>query len=73
MKIRIMTIAVALALITSLSACKEEEGPMEKMGKKMDEAAEEVEDSFKDAADEVEDAVEDAADEIEDAADDAND
>lgn len=70
MNIRMMTIAAALALITSLSACKEE-GPMEKAGKKMDEAAEEVEESFEDAADGVEDAVDDAADEIEDEVDDA--
>ena len=62
MKSRILLAMLALALLTSVSACKKEEGPMEKMGKAIDEAAHETEDAVKDAAEEVEDAVKDAKD-----------
>lgn len=59
MKSRIFLTMLALALVTSVSACKKEEGTMEKMGKAMDEAAHETEHAVKDAAEEVEEAVKD--------------
>jgi len=40
-----------------LMGCPEKKGPLEKAGKKLDNAAGEVKDAVKDAADEVEDAV----------------
>lgn len=62
MKSRIFLAMLALALVASISACKKEEGPMEKMGKAADEAAHETEKAVKDAAEEVEEAVKDAKD-----------
>jgi hypothetical protein len=65
MKIRVITIALLIALAAALSACQKDEGPMEKMGKKMDEAADEVQE----AADDVGDEIEEAAEEVKDAVD----
>ena len=62
MKSRILLAMLALAMVASISACKKEEGPVEKMGKAVDEAAQETEDAVKDAAEDVEDAVKDAKD-----------
>lgn len=62
MKLRIFLAMLALALVTSISGCKKEEGTMEKMGKAMDKAAHETEDAVKEAAEEVEEAVKDAKD-----------
>lgn len=62
MKSRNLIGALMLALIASLSACKKEEGRMEKAGKKLDKAAQDVEDSVKKAADEVEGVIEDKKD-----------
>lgn len=62
MKIRVLLIALALMLATSITACKKEEGPMEKFGKSVDESAEKMEDAAKDAAKKAEDAVENVKD-----------
>ncbi len=45
------------ALTLTVSGCAKEEGPMEKMGKSLDEAAESVSDAAEEAAEEVKDAV----------------
>lgn len=55
MKNLLMLVFAALVLV----GCAKEEGPMEKMGKKMDDAAEEVGKSAEEAADAVKEAVED--------------
>ena len=62
MKMHVMLITLILILATSMTACKKEEGPMEKLGKSVDETTEKVEDATKDAVKEVEDAVEDTKD-----------
>ncbi|MEZ5299873.1 MAG: hypothetical protein R3F11_04275 [Verrucomicrobiales bacterium] len=53
--------AMIAACLITVSCAEEHEGPAEKLGEKID-----------DAADDAGDAVEDAADELEDAADDAD-
>lgn len=53
------------ASLAALAAC-EEEGPAERAGERIDEAAEELESGFQDARDEVEQAVEDAREAAED-------
>lgn len=58
MKNRYWLISLLLALSVSLCGCQKEEGPMEKFGKKMDEAAEETADAIEDAAKEVEKEIE---------------
>ena len=71
MKATTFLISLMLALAVSVSACKkEEEGPMEKLGHELDDAAHDLEDSVSDAADDVSEAMKDAAEEIEDAAED---
>lgn len=73
-KIRIVLMALLLAMVAGLSACKkEEEGTMEKMGKAMDKAAHDTADAVEEAAHDAERAVEDAADEVKDAVEDAKD
>ena len=52
-------ILVAFFSMAVLSSCAKEEGPMEEMGKSIDEAASDVGDAAEDAADEVKEAVED--------------
>jgi len=74
MPFRTLLIALALALVTGLSACKkEEEGSMEKMGKAMDKAAQDTKEAVEEAAHDTERAVEDAADDVKDAIEDAKD
>ena len=67
MKRRIMTLALLIALAAATTACQKEEGPMEKAGKAIDDAAGEVKDAAEDAKDEVEDAAEKVKEEVEDA------
>ncbi|MCB1701044.1 MAG: hypothetical protein H6985_04400 [Pseudomonadales bacterium] len=55
-KLILMLTATAFAL--SIGGCAKEEGPMEKMGKSLDNAAESVGESAEDAADSVKKAVE---------------
>lgn len=62
---RLTILTLALAMAFSLAACKKEEGPMEKMGKAMDEAAHDAEDAMKDAGDAVKDAAEDVKEAVE--------
>jgi hypothetical protein len=74
MKLRIVLMALVLALTAGLSACqKEEKGTMEKMGKAIDEAAHDTADAVDEAAHDTERAVEDAADDVKDAIEDAKD
>ncbi len=51
-------LAIAATLTVAISGCAKEEGPMEKMGKGLDEAAQSVEESAEEAADSVKEAVE---------------
>ena len=61
MKSRISLTALALALVASLSACKqEEEGAMEKAGKQMDETMEKVEKSATETYESAKEATEEA-------------
>lgn len=53
---RLLCLMIALAALPAIGAC-EKEGPAERAGKKIDEAAEKAADSAEDAADRVEDAV----------------
>lgn len=48
-----LLIGAALAVLT---ACQKEEGPVEQMGKNVDEAVEQAADTMKEAADDIEDA-----------------
>ena len=73
MKSHILIGAFLLVLLTSLSACKKEEGPMEKFGKEVDKTTHKVEESVKDAAHEVEDATKEAVKDVEDAVEDEKD
>ncbi len=54
---KIALLAIAATLTMAITGCAKEEGPMEKMGKGLDEAAQSVEKSAEDAADAVKDAV----------------
>ena len=65
MKSHVLLGALTLALMASLTACKKEEGTMEKVGKKMDETTHKMEDTVKDAAHDVEDAAKDAEKDVE--------
>ena len=58
MATRIALLAIAAALTVAMTGCAKEEGPMEKMGKGLDDAAESVEESAEDAAESVKEAVE---------------
>lgn len=62
MRFKTALITILAALLLAAGGCKEE-GAMEKMGKKLDEAAEEAQDAAEDAAKELEK----AAEELEDA------
>ncbi|HKJ15725.1 MAG TPA: hypothetical protein VJ984_00060 [Xanthomonadales bacterium] len=74
MKIRTCLVALLLALVASVSACKkEEEGTMEKMGKAIDEATEDTRDAVEEAVHDTERAIEDAAEEVKEAAEDEDD
>lgn len=59
------TVAVSLGLALGLAGCPEEQGPMEKTGEAMDEAAEEVEEVFDD------DPLENAGEKVDEAAEEA--
>ncbi|MEZ5490484.1 MAG: hypothetical protein R3F50_09220 [Gammaproteobacteria bacterium] len=65
----ILRILMTLTIPVALIAC-EEEGPAERFGEQIDEAAYQVEDSARDAADRVSDAANDAGNAIEDACED---
>jgi uncharacterized protein YjbJ (UPF0337 family) len=67
MKHRTLILALLIGLAAATTGCQKEEGPMEKAGKAIDDAAEDVQDAAEDAKDEVEDAAEDVKDEVEDA------
>jgi len=62
--LRVLLITLVLLLATSITACKKEEGPMEKLGKSVDKTAEKMEDAAKDAVEEVEDVVDDTKGDI---------
>lgn len=68
MNARTLLVAALLALATLLVGCQKEEGPMEKMGKKLDHATEEVKGKSHSMSDDVKDAAHDAKEAIEDAA-----
>ena len=55
---KITLFAIATTLTIAITGCAKEEGPMEKMGKSLDDAAHSVEKSAEEAADSVKEAVE---------------
>ncbi len=55
---KIALLAIAATLTVAMAGCAKEEGPMEKMGKDLDEAAQSVEESAEEAAESVKEAVE---------------
>ncbi len=57
MPFKALMLTLFAALTLTVSGCAKEEGPMEKMGKSLDEAAESVSDAAEEAAEEVKDAV----------------
>lgn len=61
--------AAIFMAVMALAACSEEQGPAEKTGEEIDEAAEELQDKAGEAAEEAGDAIEDAGDSVEDATD----
>jgi hypothetical protein len=58
MKAKVWVCIVSLMATMTIAACHKEEGPMEKAGQKIDDAASEMKDAAKDAAEEVDKAVE---------------
>jgi len=58
MRSKALMLAVLFIATMAVSACHKEEGPMEKAGQKLDNAAGEMQDAAKDAAEKAEDAVE---------------
>ena len=68
MKTQSLLFAALLVAAAGLAGCQKEEGPMEKMGKKIDHAAEEVKDSGHDMSDDIKDAARDAEKAVKDAA-----
>lgn len=60
---KIIVVGCLLALMVPTFGC-EQEGPMEKAGKKMDQIVEDTGDAVEDAADEAGDAVEEAGDSV---------
>lgn len=58
MRIRLLLTSLLVSLTLTLIGCAKEEGPMEKMGKSLDETAENVKDAAEDAAENVEEAIE---------------
>lgn len=54
---RIALLAMATTLTLAMTGCAKEEGPMEKAGKSLDNAAQSVEESAEEAADSVKEAV----------------
>lgn len=59
MNINSIGIAAAVVVLLSLGACAKEEGPMEKMGKSLDDAATSVENTAESVSDDLKKAVED--------------
>ena len=59
MKTRLALLALFTASMLTLGGCAKEEGPMEKMGKSVDEAAEKAEKAAEDISDDLKDAVSD--------------
>ena len=64
MRIRLVITALLASLTLTMVGCAKEEGPMEKMGKSLDETAENVKDAAEDVAEDVADATEDAAENV---------
>jgi len=64
MRIRLVITALLASLTLTMVGCAKEEGPMEKMGKSLDETAENVKDAAEDAADATEDAAENVKEEL---------
>lgn len=62
---RTVITALALGFLLGLAGC-EEEGPAEKAGERIDEAAEKAGDEMEEAGDEIEEAAEKAEEEMED-------
>lgn len=62
--LRILVCAMALTFLLAIAGC-EEEGPAEKAGKRIDEAAEKAGEEIEEAGDEIEEAAEKAEEELE--------
>lgn len=62
---RTIILTALLSMTAMLVGCKKEEGTMEKMGKKLDHAAEEVKDAGHDMSEDVKDAAKEAEKAIE--------
>ncbi len=62
---KLVTLTAALLAALALAGCDRDDGPMEEMGKKMDQAAEDVSRETKDALDDAGKAIEEAAEEAE--------
>ena len=54
---KVPMVVVAMAAVVSIASCQKEEGPLEKAGKKLDNAAAEIADTAEDAAKKAEKAV----------------
>lgn len=68
----LMVSALAFPL-SALVACENDEGPFERTGESIDDAADDINDDLDDGMDDLDDDLDDAGDEIEDAVDDVND
>ena len=64
MRSKLVITALLASLTLTMVGCAKEEGPMEKMGKSLDETAENVKDAAEDAADATEDAAENVKEEL---------
>ena len=72
-KISTLLIAAILGLTTvTLAACDSDDGPAEKAGKKLDNAADDTSDAMDNAADNASDAADKAGDKMDDATDSDN-
>jgi hypothetical protein len=59
-------LALLTLLVLPLTACVEEEGPLEKAGKKADDAIEETQEGLDEVGDEIQEAAEDTKEELQD-------
>lgn len=57
---KVMTVLVAGVLVAGLSACKKEEGPVERAGKAVDNAVQEAGKKVEQAGEKIQDAAKDA-------------
>jgi hypothetical protein len=62
---KFVTLTATLLAALALAGCDRDDGPMEEMGKKIDEAAEDVSRETKEALDDAGDAIDEAAEEAE--------